>query len=143
MAKALTSQYDGLGRVIQVTKQDNTSISTVSYVDNCTIATDEAGKQRRSCTDGLGRLTSVDEPGDPNAGASSVVSGGGTAATGWGTVSGTEQWKQGPSSGVGGVPPRCPPNVICDGSGGGGGGTYIYDFCAGSLKISGRVSTPH
>jgi RHS repeat-associated protein len=53
-----SSQYDALGRVTQVTKQDNSS-STVSYTDNCVTATDEAGKQRKSCSDALGRLTSV------------------------------------------------------------------------------------
>src|ERR1700682_1380420 len=35
-----SSQYDALGRMTQVTKQDNSS-STVSYADNCTSATDE------------------------------------------------------------------------------------------------------
>jgi RHS repeat-associated protein len=53
-----SSQYDTLGRITQVTKQDNSS-STVSYSDNCTTATDEVGKQRKSCSDALGRLTGV------------------------------------------------------------------------------------
>ena len=56
-----SSQYDGLGRVTQTTKQDG-SMSTVSYNGNCTTASDEAGKQRKSCTDALGRLIEVDEP---------------------------------------------------------------------------------
>jgi len=52
------TQYDALDRVTQVTKQDG-SISTVSYSANCVTATDEAGKSRKSCSDGLGRLTQV------------------------------------------------------------------------------------
>ncbi len=52
------SQYDALGRATQITKQDG-SISTVSYLGNCTTATDEAGKARKACSDALGRLTSV------------------------------------------------------------------------------------
>jgi len=75
------SQYDGLNRVTQTTRQDG-SIATVSYTDNCTTPTDEAGKQRRSCTDSLGRLEEVDEP-NPGAAA--------TNATGTITISGTEQ----------------------------------------------------
>jgi RHS repeat-associated protein len=52
--------YDAAGRPTTITRQDG-SIATVSYPDNCTIATDEAGKQRKSCTDGMGRLVEVDE----------------------------------------------------------------------------------
>jgi RHS repeat-associated protein len=60
-----TTQYDGLSRVTQVTKQDG-SISSVQYdlaagTTNCTLSTDEAGKQRKTCSDGLGRLTRVFE----------------------------------------------------------------------------------
>jgi RHS repeat-associated protein len=132
-----TSQYDGLGRVTQVTKQDG-SISTVSYMDNCTIGTDEAGKQRRSCTNALSQLTSVDEPGDPNAGASTVVSGGGTAATGYVTINGAEQSKNGPPTGGGGG--GCDPGVICDG-GGGSGPNIIYDFGTVSINVGGHVYT--
>ncbi len=57
------NQYDALGRITQITKQDG-SVSTVSYVGNCTTTTDEAGKQRRACSDALGRLSSVWE--DPS-----------------------------------------------------------------------------
>jgi len=57
------TQYDALSRVTQVTKQDG-SISSVSYSGNCTTATDEANKSRKSCSDGLGRLTNVWE--DPS-----------------------------------------------------------------------------
>jgi RHS repeat-associated protein len=61
--------YDGLGRATQVIKQDG-SIASVQYDQpaavsangNCTVATDEAGKPRKSCTDALGRLIEVDEP---------------------------------------------------------------------------------
>ncbi|HZI58973.1 MAG TPA: hypothetical protein VFF39_19470 [Verrucomicrobiae bacterium] len=52
------NQYDALGRVTQVVKQDG-SIGTISYTGNCTTATDEASKKRKSCSDALGRLTSV------------------------------------------------------------------------------------
>src|SRR5258708_6671024 len=136
-----TSQYDALGRVIQTTKQDG-GISTVSYIDNCTIATDEAGKQRRACSDELGRLTSVDEPGDPSAGASPIANGGGTSATGYVTIAGSEQSQQvssPPGPGGTGCPP---PPEICD-QGGGGGSTYIYDSGAISINVSGYVYTAH
>ena len=56
--------YDALSRSNQVTDQDG-SIATVSYAGNCTTATDEAGKSRTSCVDGLGRVTAVWE--DPGA----------------------------------------------------------------------------
>src|SRR5439155_7325001 len=44
------NQYDPLSRVRQTTKQDG-GISTISYSDNCATTSDEAGKQRRSCSD--------------------------------------------------------------------------------------------
>ncbi len=53
-----TTTYDGLGRVVAVTEQDNSSTST-TYSGNTTTITDEAGKQRKSQTDALGRLTAV------------------------------------------------------------------------------------
>ncbi|HET8891879.1 MAG TPA: RHS repeat-associated core domain-containing protein [Candidatus Angelobacter sp.] len=64
-----TNAYDGLDRVTQTTKQDG-SISRVAYSvltsvaanGDCTVATDEAGKQRGACSDALGRLVEVDEP---------------------------------------------------------------------------------
>lgn len=55
-----TTFYDALGRVTQVTKQDG-SASTISYAGSCTTTTDEAGKQRKTCSDALDRLTQVFE----------------------------------------------------------------------------------
>ena len=70
--------YDSLGRVTQTTRQDG-SISSVSYdltssaglPADCTTAIDEASKQRKSCSDALGRLVEVDEP-NPSAPATSA-----------------------------------------------------------------------
>jgi YD repeat-containing protein len=55
-----TTLYDALGRVTQFTRQDG-QIATTSYSGNCATVTDEAGKARKSCFDGLGRLTQVFE----------------------------------------------------------------------------------
>jgi YD repeat-containing protein len=81
------SLYDALDRVTQVTKQDG-SISSVSYnvavtsAGDCTDTVDEAGHQRRTCSDALGRLVEVDEP---NPGATA------TAAQTTITINGAEQ----------------------------------------------------
>jgi RHS repeat-associated protein len=75
-----TSIFDALGRLTQVTRQDGSIVST-SYSGNCSTVTDEAGHARTSCTDGLGRLVEVQEPGGPAA----------TSGTGSGTVGGSEQ----------------------------------------------------
>lgn len=60
--------YDGLGRVLSVESFDKNNASTgkvTSSYDGPTVTvTDQAGKQRRSLTDALGRLTSVFEPDD-------------------------------------------------------------------------------
>jgi len=57
------TQYDGLGRVTTITRQDG-SIVTTTYNQNCTTVTDETLKSRESCVDGLGRLTQVfEDPG--------------------------------------------------------------------------------
>ena len=77
----VTTQYDALSRVTSNTRQDG-SVATITYSDNCTTASDEAGKQRKVCTDALGRMTEVDEP---NPGASA------TYAAGSVTISGNEQ----------------------------------------------------
>lgn len=55
-----TTSYDPLGRISQVTDQDGSIVST-TYSGNCTTVTDEQGRQRKSCADGLGRMTSVIE----------------------------------------------------------------------------------
>ncbi len=62
-----TNQYDALSRVVKVIPQDGTQSAnnvTTVYSGNCTTATDETGAARKSCVDGLGRLTGVWE--DPN-----------------------------------------------------------------------------
>ncbi len=64
------TQYDGLGRPVVITKQDGSKVQT-SHTDTCavntnavaTVVTDEAGKMRQTCSDALGRLIEVDEPG--------------------------------------------------------------------------------
>lgn len=58
-----TFAYDALNRITQQTQQDGTNSITSSYSANCVTVTDEAGKQRYSCNDGLGRLVQVNEPG--------------------------------------------------------------------------------
>jgi YD repeat-containing protein len=58
-----TYNYDPLNRVTSVAQQDGSTVST-SYAGNCTTVTDEAQKARKSCADGLGRMTGVWE--DPN-----------------------------------------------------------------------------
>jgi len=55
-----TTQYDALGRVISVASPDN-AVVTTTYSGTTTTVTDQAGKQRRTVTDGLGRLTQVVE----------------------------------------------------------------------------------
>jgi RHS repeat-associated protein len=64
-----TYQYDALNRKIKVIPPDGTSSSNntaTTYVANCTTKTDQAGKMRESCVDGLGRLTQVFEPNASN-----------------------------------------------------------------------------
>ena len=58
-----TKVFDALGRVTSVTTPDN-AVVTSSYSGNAVTVTDQAGKARKSLTDGLGRLTSVYE--DPS-----------------------------------------------------------------------------
>ena len=57
--------YDGLGRVTLVASPSGGSVTT-AYAGNCTTVTDQQGKIRKSCTDGLGRLTQVFEPNASN-----------------------------------------------------------------------------
>ncbi len=60
-----TTNYDALGRVQSVTEQDGSTVQTTYDQINasnsgvCTTVTDEAGKSRQSCVDGLGRMTGV------------------------------------------------------------------------------------
>ncbi|HET6843007.1 MAG TPA: RHS repeat-associated core domain-containing protein [Candidatus Angelobacter sp.] len=132
-----STQYDALGRATKTTKQDG-SIATVSYIDNCTIVTDEAGKQRRSCTNAAGRLISVDEPGDSTATASPIPNGGGLASTGYVTISGSEQTTTVQIPPSPGSIIRCPPRIICDSDGGGGTG-IVNDFGTVSITVAGRT----
>jgi len=55
-----TNSYDALGRIKTVSQPDNSSITT-TYSGNCTTVVDETGKSRTSCTNGLGKLTKVNE----------------------------------------------------------------------------------
>ena len=148
------TDYDPLDRVLKVTKQDG-SFSTVAYdiapilpiAGDCTLSMDEAGKQRRGCTDALGRLVEVDETGDPfngsHASGSFTVSGtlqSGTRATGSVTIQGSEQSKV-TSSGGGGSGSGCDPSTsVCPlGDGGGsGGGSTIYDAGTVTITVNGH-----
>jgi len=66
-----TYGYDALGRMTTATQPDGVLPTSgnpcpqgnlcTSYSANCTTVTDEAGKARKSCVDGLGRLTQVFE----------------------------------------------------------------------------------
>src|SRR5262249_24419895 len=62
--------YDGLGRATRVetfTGSGSTTGAVVTaYSGNATTVTDQAGKVRRSITDGLGRLIRIDEPDSNN-----------------------------------------------------------------------------
>jgi RHS repeat-associated protein len=59
----MTSGYDALSRVTSITTPDNAVITT-SYNGNTVTVTDQTGKQRKSVSDGLGRLTQLYE--DPS-----------------------------------------------------------------------------
>ncbi len=59
-----TTNYDPLSRVTSVVEQDTSAVSTNYASFPCTTVTDEAGKARKSCVDGLGRMTGVWE--DPS-----------------------------------------------------------------------------
>jgi RHS repeat-associated protein len=61
-----TTGYDLAGRVTSVTTPDNAAVTT-AYSANTVTVTDQAGKTRKSVTDGLGRLAQVYEaPSDSN-----------------------------------------------------------------------------
>ena len=55
------TQTDGLGRVLESTLPDNTTVSA-EYSGMVGTVTDQAGKKRRQIADALGRLVRVDEP---------------------------------------------------------------------------------
>jgi RHS repeat-associated protein len=55
-----TTAYDSLGRVLSVTTPDGSKVETTYEVNKVTVK-DPANKQRRSVTDGLGRLIQVFE----------------------------------------------------------------------------------
>ncbi len=67
------TQYDALGRTLQVTKPDG-SIASAQYDNNCTVAVDESGRPRRACSDAFGRLIEVDEPAANSPGAAATAS---------------------------------------------------------------------
>src|ERR1700739_586636 len=77
-----TYSYDTLSRPLAVTPPGSTGAYQYSYSGNSTTATDPAGKQRRSFTDALGRLTEVYEPGYND----------GTNATGTVSITGSQQY---------------------------------------------------
>ncbi|MGB9232559.1 MAG: hypothetical protein WCC24_22655, partial [Terracidiphilus sp.] len=59
-----TKLYDGIGRSAGTIAQDNASATSITYNGNTMLSTDEAGHQRKSQADALGRLTTVWE--DPS-----------------------------------------------------------------------------
>ncbi len=84
-----TFNYDALGRVIKVIPPDGSSSANnvvTSYSGNSTTVTDQAGTQRRSFTDALGRLIRVDEPYTGTYSGTPA-----TPGTGSVTISGSEQ----------------------------------------------------
>jgi RHS repeat-associated protein len=100
---ATETAYDVLGRVIKLTKQDGSVISSqydqtssLSANATCATTTDETGRQRKACSNALERLVEVDEPGDPSPG---------IAASGGLTINGSLQTKPAtnPTSGTGSV----------------------------------------
>ncbi|HXB21392.1 MAG TPA: hypothetical protein VNV88_08425, partial [Candidatus Solibacter sp.] len=127
------NQYDALGRVIQVVPPDGTTPASdgtclanntcTQYADNTVTVTDQAGRQRRTINDALGRLIEVDEPGDFFPGSQSTgslaINGslqsksgvgaiGATKGSATVTINGTNQFIPG------GPPPPCDPGTICD-----------------------------
>jgi RHS repeat-associated protein len=59
-ASYITTAYDLLGRITTITTPDNALVTT-SYSANTVTTTDQAGKARKSVSDGLGRLIEVYE----------------------------------------------------------------------------------
>ena len=124
------TQYDALGRVKQITKQDG-GVSTISYAGNCSVTVDEAGKRRRGCSDALGRLIEVDEP---TPGVSETTSA--TTATATVTLSGSLQSKQLSNPATGTVTISGTDSIVS--------GTSSYDFGTVTVSVgSGSVSTSY
>jgi RHS repeat-associated protein len=144
------TQFDGLGRVIQVAPPDGTALtgSSSCLANNvCTdysnfptvTVTDQVGNVRRTRNDVLGRLVEVDEPG-PGANSGGTPGSGtitisgslystttsGNKATGWFTVSGADVCITKCLSG-GGCGPR------------GSGGTKVCDRGTVSVSINGGL----
>ena len=55
------TQYDPLGRVKKLIRQDGTSFTLIEYSGNAIRVTDDSGKKRLALADALGRLTNVCE----------------------------------------------------------------------------------
>jgi RHS repeat-associated protein len=125
-------QYDALGRVNKTTKPDG-SIASDQYTANCVTSTDPAGKVRKSCVDGSGRLIEVDE-------FSAFNTINGTPGSGSVTISGSEHSQ----SGIGAHPgtpgtatvtfygeQQCAPdNTICD------SGNIAIDVNGGTVGLT-------
>jgi RHS repeat-associated protein len=59
-----TTNYDALNRVTSVTEQDGSAPGTDYSAFPCITVTDETGKSRKSCVNGLGQMTQVfEDPG--------------------------------------------------------------------------------
>jgi len=125
-----THTYDALGRTIQVAEPDGSTVNT-AYSGNCTTVADEAGKVRETCTDSLGRLSEVEEPG---------VGGSPTPGSGTVTIGGSEQ------STVAGATHSTGEFVINGGSPGSGcGGNTVLLYVNGAIVGAtgyGTGSTP-
>jgi RHS repeat-associated protein len=120
--------YDGADRPVLVQKADG-SFSTATYQDNCTLAEDEAGKARRTCSDGLGRLYEVEEPGDASAPVATDTSTVSIQATAMVSLGGSEQVVIIPA-------PPCPPRQICDQT-----PDTIYDSGNVSVTVNGHQTS--
>ena len=123
------TEYDALGRVKQITKQDG-GVSTISYAGNCSVTVDEAGDRRRGCSDALGRLIEVDEP---TPGVSETTSA--TTATATVAISGSLQSKQLSNPATGTVTISGTDSIVS--------GTSSYDFGTVTVTVgSGRLARP-
>jgi RHS repeat-associated protein len=116
----MSTKYDALGRVTQITKQDG-SVSTISYAGSCSVVIDEAGKRRRGCTDALGRLIEVDEP-TPGVSETTLASNAAANVT----ISGSLQFKQSSSRATGTVAINGTDSIVP--------GTNAFDF--GTVTVS-------